>query len=121
LQDFFKTETLSSPWTDEASMTQFLQNCLIEKTEESSSHAISKLHFESHPPMYMDDTENTDQAWKEVKLYHFHFLAKDNIHEKLNSLISGWRVITEDVFIKLPSGQSTILQNIANKLQANIL
>ena len=107
-------------WTDENSMAQFFQNCLINKNEESY-YQTSNLHFDSHPAMYMDDIENTDHAWKEMKLFHFHFLSKENLHEKLNTLISGWRVITEDVFIKLPSGQSAILQSIANKLQATIL
>lgn len=32
---------------------------------------------------YMDDPCNTDQAWREVELWHIHYNKQENIQENL--------------------------------------
>ncbi|GIY57161.1 uncharacterized protein CEXT_242221 [Caerostris extrusa] len=63
---------------------------------------------------------NTDQAWKEVELWHIHYDTTENVSEKLQHSM-GWRLITEDAFFKLPAGQAVLLQDIARKMKATIL
>lgn len=31
---------------------------------------------------YMDDPWNTDQAWREVELWHVHFVGKENLSQQ---------------------------------------
>jgi len=69
---------------------------------------------------YMDDPSNTDHAWKEVELWHIHYSGPDTLSEKLQPMHVGWRVITEDVFIRLPSGQSALLNEATKKLHPAI-
>lgn len=70
---------------------------------------------------YMDDPMNTDHAWKEVEFWHIHFNAPDSLNDKFQPLQVGWRTVTEDVFIKMPAGQSALLNEVTKKLQPAIL
>lgn len=69
---------------------------------------------------YMDDPWNTDQAWREVELWHIHYSETETINEKLQSSLF-WRLITEDIFMKLPAGQAQLLQEVTHSLQPSII
>lgn len=101
-------------------MIQFFESCIVPKSSEGLTEDSPGVRSDIHKASYMDDPLNTDMAWKEIVLYHIHFNTNDNLNEKISPSLS-WRVVTEDLFLKLPAGQSTILQNIINKLQATIL
>ncbi|GBN00850.1 hypothetical protein AVEN_31338-1, partial [Araneus ventricosus] len=108
----------------------FLRDCIVTKSELSESTESFANIYENEEilkPMceivhkgYMDDPCNTDQAWKEVELWHVHFDMPENVSEKLQTSM-GWRLITEDAFFKLPAGQAVLLQDIARKMKATIL
>lgn len=101
-------------------MVQFFESCVISSSSDVIPEDSQGIRSEIYPASYMDDPHNTDMSWKEIVLYHIHFNLPDNLNEKMTQSLN-WRVITEDLFLKLPSGQSTLLQNIINKLQATIL
>lgn len=100
-------------------MVKFFESCLISQ-EESSSDDGPGMKYEAHKARFLDDPLNTDMAWKEIIVFHVHYTGVDSLNEKMTQNVS-WRIVTEDVFLKLPAGQSTLLQNITNKLQATIL
>jgi len=70
---------------------------------------------------YMDDPLNTDNAWKEIELWHFHYTGPECLSDSMQTSLIHWRIVTEDVFIKLPLGQATLMQDLTNKLQPAIL
>ncbi|GIY35600.1 uncharacterized protein CDAR_121051, partial [Caerostris darwini] len=108
----------------------FFRECVVIKTELSDSTESFPNLLEAEENMkvssdivhkgYMDDPCNTDQAWKEVELWHIHYDTTENVSEKLQHSM-GWRLITEDAFFKLPAGQAVLLQDIARKMKATIL
>ncbi|XP_076347471.1 transient receptor potential cation channel subfamily M member-like 2 isoform X4 [Tachypleus tridentatus] len=109
IRGLFKSEAESStPWRSAEDMTQFFENCITPpKNEESRSDVKCEVVERG----YMDDPLNTDHAWREVELWSIHYEKEEEIAEKLQMNLS-WRVVTEDVFLKLPLGQAMLLQKI---------
>ncbi|XP_053204968.1 transient receptor potential cation channel subfamily M member-like 2 isoform X2 [Panonychus citri] len=109
-------------WADDKSVEAFFTNCALPNTniKSSESEEIVAMKFTKNDATYMDDPFNTDMAWKELVLIHVHYSGSDDLDKKMTTSLN-WRIITEDVFLKLPSGQSTILQSVTNKLQATII
>lgn len=70
---------------------------------------------------YMDDTFNTDNAWKELELWHIHYTGEECLSDRMQSSLVHWRIVTEDVFTKLPSGQAALMQDLTSKLKPTIL
>ena len=70
---------------------------------------------------YMDDPFNTDNAWKELELWHIHYTGAECLSDKMQLNSIHWRIVTEDVFTKLPSGQAALMQDLTNKLKPTIL
>ncbi|KAF8787695.1 Transient receptor potential cation channel like protein [Argiope bruennichi] len=131
IQSMFKNQFVGNAvWMDSNSVTKFFRDCVVTKSELSEStesfpnisenEEILKPMCEIVHKGYMDDPSNTDQAWKEVELWHVHFDMPENVSEKLQTSM-GWRLITEDAFFKLPAGQAVLLQDIARKMKATIL
>ncbi|XP_074597217.1 transient receptor potential cation channel subfamily M member-like 2 isoform X2 [Brevipalpus obovatus] len=118
IQPLFKVPE-GEPWNDFETMAKFFESCLISQ-EGSSSDDGPGIKYEAQKARFLDDPLNTDMAWKEIIVFHVHYTGVDTLNEKMTQSI-GWRIVTEDVFLKLPAGQSTLLQNITNKLQATIL
>ena len=86
LQAFFNLPK-KTVWKSDHSVIQFFANCVQDSSyTKSSSENIRGLSFEIHKAAYLDDPYNTDQAWKEVKLFQFHFLANDNLESKLRKV-----------------------------------
>lgn len=114
--DFFKSTCVSTP-----AVTSPPPLTATNLSDIPVSSPEPGLKYEKIYRGYMDDPLNTDQAWKEVELWHFHYTSQDNLSEKMNPTQVNWRIITEDIFIKLPAGQATLLQEVTNKLQVSIL
>ena len=70
---------------------------------------------------YMDDPFNTDNAWKELELWHIHYTGEECLSDRMQSSHIHWRIVTEDVFTKLAPGQAAIMQDLTNKLKPTIL
>ncbi|XP_015781855.1 protein ced-11 isoform X2 [Tetranychus urticae] len=108
-------------WTNDENVEAFFTNCSLSNTNKpAESEDTVLVKFIKNDATYMDDPLNTDMAWKELVLIHVHFTGNDDLDKKMTPSLN-WRIITEDVFLKLPSGQSTILQSVTNKLQATII
>ena len=107
---------------EDKSVESFFTNCALPNANVKSSESDETvaIKFTKNDATYMDDPFNTDMAWKELVLIHVHFTGSDDLDKKMTTSLN-WRIITEDVFLKLPSGQSTILQSVTNKLQATII
>lgn len=116
LQNYFKVPSDSPNWVTADVMIEFFKSC---DNSGSTSEASPGFKLESHIEGYLDDPLNTDNAWKEVELFHIHYYGTDSLTDKLKLL--SWRVISEDVFVKLPPGQSMILHQMITKLQPTII
>lgn len=82
----------------------------------ASFHSPSPLH--SAPvARYLDSPENTDNAWKEVRLYHLHFPphVPPSCTEPLLGPSMKWTPFTEDLSVRLPVEQVALL-NLAVKM-----
>lgn len=114
----FKTkDAVVSPWNTQEDMLEFFKGCCETLLEEEETP--SEVKCEMVKRGYMDDPWNTDQAWREVELWHLHFVGNETLSQSFLPMLS-WRLITEDVFIKMPSGQAALLQEITQKLQPTI-
>ncbi|GFT92083.1 protein ced-11 [Nephila pilipes] len=96
------------------SLPGFFRSC--GETLEEDEEVPTEVKCEMIKRGYMDDPWNTDQAWREVELWHIHYTGKENLSQSFQGMLS-WRLITEDVFIKMPSGQAVLLQDITQKLK----
>ena len=70
---------------------------------------------------YMDDPLNTDNAWKEMELWHLHYTDGDCLSDSMVSTHIHWRILTEDVFTKLPTSQAQLIHDLTHKLKPTIL
>ncbi|XP_076316396.1 transient receptor potential cation channel subfamily M member-like 2 isoform X3 [Tachypleus tridentatus] len=117
-------ETGTNKWKTEQDLVQFMKNCSIQsenlETMEGDSGSQQDVKCDIILKGYMDDPWNTDQAWREVELWHVHYSGVENVADKLQPSL-GWRIVTDDVFIKLPAGQAALLQEITHRLQPMIL
>ncbi|XP_023240584.1 protein ced-11-like, partial [Centruroides sculpturatus] len=116
LANLFKLD--KSKWQNKEEMLQFFQGCA--HLEEGKDSSGSEMKGQQLLVGYMDDPCNTDQAWREVELWHIHYSEMETLGEKLQSPLF-WRLITEDIFMKLPPGQALLLQEVTHNLQPSII
>ncbi|RWS12646.1 protein ced-11-like protein [Dinothrombium tinctorium] len=125
LQTLFKMPPDSQPWTKSEIMIDFFKSCcstpVIDLTKTDVIAPDYGLKYELVHRGYMDDPLNTDQSWKEVEFWHIHFTSLDTLSEKMHPVNVNWRIVTEDLFIKLPAGLAALLQEVTNKLQPAII
>ncbi|XP_077516820.1 ADP-ribose pyrophosphatase, mitochondrial-like [Amblyomma americanum] len=62
---------------------------------------------------YMDDPMNTDNCWREVEVWKIHYSVKETLGDKFQPNVV-WRLVTDDLFLKLPSGHSNLLNEVWN-------
>ena len=78
---------------------------------------------------YMDSPDNTDNAWKELKMYHIHFTYTGS-NEVTDSLIRSnssspfhthsaliWLISTEDLLARIPMEQVSFMNAIIRRFQ----
>lgn len=127
LQSLFKT---SDNWNSSEEMIKFFKSAVVSvqsPTGEQSGvesgllSTTQGVKYEKSFFGYMDDPLNTDNAWKEIELWHFHYTGPECLSDSMQSSQIHWRIVTEDVFIKLPLGQATLMQDLTHKLQPAIL
>ncbi|CAL1295976.1 unnamed protein product [Larinioides sclopetarius] len=114
IQSVFRM-TDESTWITADDMIQFFK----QHATATTGSDLSEKDFKSVKIYcgYMDDQLNTDQAWKEVELWHIHYNTYTSIFRAFKSNVK-WRVLSEDVFIRLPYGQTTLLQDAIRTLEA---
>ncbi|XP_055944946.1 transient receptor potential cation channel subfamily M member 7-like isoform X2 [Argiope bruennichi] len=117
IQSVFKMADESPTWVTADDMIQFFK----QHATASTGSEPSEKDFKSEKIYcgYMDDQLNTDQAWKEVELWHIHYYNYTSIIGTFKSNVK-WRILSEDVFIRLPYGQTTLLQDAIRTLEAKI-
>jgi len=108
-------------WTDTDIMMDFFRSCLIDQTVVEGQQFPTGVSMERHLTGYLDDPLNTDNSWKEVDLLHIHFSGNENLFDRMDSGQVTWKVISEDVFVKLPPGQSALLHELISKLKPTII
>ncbi|GIY18439.1 uncharacterized protein CEXT_186401 [Caerostris extrusa] len=113
IQSVFKMSDESPTWMSADDMIQFFKQHAT-----SSGSELTENDFKSENIYcgYMDDQLNTDQAWKEVELWHIHYNNYTNIFRSFKNNVK-WRVLSEDVFIRLPYGQTSLLQDAIRTLE----
>ncbi|CAN8019239.1 unnamed protein product [Ixodes persulcatus] len=124
LKLLFKPDDLTTcDATDDVKL--LFQNCCLAEGPESpvgeaEGPQPAPVRCEVSQHGYMDDPMNTDHSWREIELWNVHFSARENLQDRLQSHLL-WRLVTEDLFSKLPSGQSVLLHQVTKSLQASIL
>ncbi|XP_077560732.1 uncharacterized protein LOC144175531 [Haemaphysalis longicornis] len=113
LKLLFKPETLSKCDTEE-DVKQFFRGCHVEE------EGVDDPSVEIRQRGYMDDRMNTDHCWREIELWNVHYHGQDSLLDKMQNHLL-WRLVTEDLFTKLPLGQSVLLHEVTKMLQASII
>ena len=109
--NFFKTCVIINPESPQIE---------IEQVDANGFLSTQGIKYEKKLSGYMDDPLNTDHAWKEVELWHIHYTGPDCLSDKMQSQIR-WRIVTEDIFTKLPVSQATLMQELTQTLHPAIL
>ncbi|XP_054157620.1 protein ced-11-like [Oppia nitens] len=65
---------------------------------------------------YFDDPMNTDNAWKELELWHIHYSQHNNDINDYMSDAVDWRDINENLFYNLSLSHSKVIQDIVDTL-----
>lgn len=93
-----------------ASLSQGKRFSMVPKGKKGFSSERIKLG-------YMDDEKNTDQAWCEAEVWHFHYNSESKIDVKFKVNMQ-WYVLNEDKLLAVPIGQAAILRATAKKMKA---
>lgn len=119
--NFFKSASLPSPSPTGEQAPEFGAQAVPVSSVQSPAVSGTGVKCEKLRVGYLDDPFNTDNAWKEVELWHIHYTGTECLADKmvLNSI--HWRIVTEDVFTKLPSEQAALMQDLTSKLKPTIL
>ncbi|KAH6936306.1 hypothetical protein HPB50_015471 [Hyalomma asiaticum] len=89
----------------------FFSACLSGNTDMSDSSQVMECSIARRG--YMDDPMNTDNCWREVELWKIHYNVKETLAEKFQPNVV-WRLVTDDLFLKLPSGHSNLFNEVWN-------
>ncbi|KAL3249459.1 hypothetical protein MRX96_055998 [Rhipicephalus microplus] len=90
---------------------QFFSGCLEEQPDASDPSQVVDCSMARRG--YMDDPMNTDNCWREVELWKVHYGGKETLGEKFQPNVV-WRLVTDDLFLKLPSGHSNLFNEVWN-------
>lgn len=113
LKLLFKPEMVSKCETED-DVKEFFRGC---HTEEEG---VDEPTVEIRQRGYMDDPMNTDHCWREIELWNVHYHGADSLQDRMQNHLL-WRLVTEDLFTKLPLGQSVLLHEVTKMLQASII
>ena len=91
----------------------FKKMCLSQETE--------GFRFELIQNGYIDDTLNTDNAWKEGKVWHIHYNCREYLKKRLVKPSLDWRLLSDNLFSKMPLSHSHVIKSIVDKLKADII
>ncbi|GFT22343.1 transient receptor potential cation channel subfamily M member 2 [Nephila pilipes] len=117
IQSIFKLSDDAVPWLSADDMIQFFKR--HSSSSVGSEPGEQDIKCSNISCGYMDDQSNTDQAWKEVELWHIHYYNYTSIFHSFKANMK-WRVLSEDVFIRLPYGQTTLLQDVIRTFETNM-
>ena len=116
-------------WTTEEDMVAYFQS----RVQRSTPGSIT-VRCEPSTVHYMDSPDNTDNAWKEVRLYHVHFTCSGP-NALTDSLVRSsppastsaspahahstliWLISTEDLLVRIPMEQVSFMNAIIRRLQ----
>ncbi|KAL1439192.1 hypothetical protein MTO96_047408 [Rhipicephalus appendiculatus] len=99
------------PMTTAEHVKGFFSACLSGNTDMSDSSQVMECSIARRG--YMDDPMNTDNCWREVELWKIHYNVKETLAEKFQPNVV-WRLVTDDLFLKLPSGHSNLFNEVWN-------
>ena len=81
---------------------------------------VPNLKYEQLMRGYFDDPLNTDQAWKELELWHFNYNKQEDVLNQQIGPNLEWKEVTETLFSWLTLSQSQVIQLIVDKLNIDI-
>ncbi|XP_054711630.1 ADP-ribose pyrophosphatase, mitochondrial-like [Uloborus diversus] len=113
IRSIFIQNEQSEPWTSTEDMIKFFQEHAVGVAEPDKNE---QFKTEKVFRGYMDDQLNTDNAWKEVELWHIHYNTLTDLDTKFKMDVK-WRLLCDDVFIQLPLGQRFLLQRAIKDLK----
>ncbi|CAG2164303.1 unnamed protein product [Oppiella nova] len=123
LETLFRTaDSEHKNWKESEKMVNWFQSFRQQNTNKDPKSDTKNDIFKCERLMkgYFDDPLNTDQAWKEMELWHIHYTTaspafNDHILDGLE-----WREVSESFFSLLSISQSNVIQEIVDKLKINI-
>ena|SRR6218665_1095570 len=115
MQCLFATKDIGTEWNSHDDMFAYFQTVM----------PPNSVRMDSPTSFYMDSPDNTDNAWKEVKVYHIRLFTSrmyDDIFAKTNQQQQqqpqpsensqralNWCLSTEDLFVRLPMEQVSFM------------
>nr|XP_037275704.1 LOW QUALITY PROTEIN: transient receptor potential cation channel subfamily M member 1-like [Rhipicephalus microplus] len=100
-----------TPMSTAEHVKDFFSGCLEEQPDASDPSQVVDCSMARRG--YMDDPMNTDNCWREVELWKVHYGGKETLGEKFQPNVV-WRLVTDDLFLKLPSGHSNLFNEVWN-------
>lgn len=101
----------SKPVTTAEQVTTFFTECAVERPGATDPNQTVECSVARRG--YMDDPMNTDNCWREVELWKVHYNGDEILGEKFQANVI-WRLVTDDLFLKLPSSHSNLFNEVWN-------
>ena len=112
IRKLFKTDSKPN-WVLPEVVHFFKSMCLSQETD--------GFKFELIRNGYIDDPFNTDNAWKEAKVWHIHYDCREYLKKRFIDESIGWRLLSDTLFSKIPLSHSNIIKTIVDSLKADII
>lgn len=112
-------------WTSEEIMCEYFQQVAFRSVSRAGSTCQRQLSHDVNniqwmPPVmhYLDSPENTDNAWKEVKVYHIHYSPTVPTVNTDRILSRGmiWMNFCEDLSVRIPMEQVPLMNSTVKRL-----
>jgi len=112
IQKLFKVD-IKTCWVLPEVIDFFKKSCLSQETDGFSFKLIRNG--------YIDDPMNTDNAWKEAKIWHIHYNCREYLKKRFTKSTTNWRPLTDSLFAKLPLSHTHIIKSVVDSLQAKLI
>ena len=113
MRKLFKVETKTNWVLPE--VTQFFRSVCSPQDSEG-------FKFELIRNGYMDDPLNTDNAWKEAKVWHIHYECRQYLKKRFATDAKlDWRLLSDSLFSRMPLSHNHIIKTIVDSLKADII
>lgn len=86
-----------------------------------SSKESEGFGFEMIRNGYIDDPLNTDNAWKEAKVWHIHYECREYLKKRFADSRLDWRLLSDSLFSRMPLSHNHIIRTIIDSLKADII
>ncbi|XP_054160848.1 transient receptor potential cation channel subfamily M member-like 2 [Oppia nitens] len=119
IQKLFKIESIRHQYWVLPEVVNFFKSACKQSSTEYSMESV--FDFKLIHNGYIDDYLNTDNAWKEAKVWQIHYKCVDCLKQRFDERRLEWRLLSDSLFSKMPLSHSRVVKSLVDTLNADII